>query len=167
MRYQTIVLSTSSARVELPSYVFRMPDNWPRWQWMERLLRYCWFRLAAPFFSERTHYHTVNIDGESWCDLIAESQQRLRMIAGSEKCRHVIVGPKQFSQLSGELYNRFSFPVNMTLQERTGGEMKVFGLTIHCIPWFDGMLLLPDLNEIRSPNAAQGRCACEESSRGY
>jgi len=58
--------------------------------------------------------------------------------------KHVVVGPAQMAMVR-EAACVCSFP--MSVDYVRYGVCQVYGLTVHLIPWFDGCLLLPDLEE--------------------
>lgn len=121
---------------------------WKRFRWLEPLFKMLWSWLSQPYMEEAFSYKTVVIEHDTIRGLIAESQQNLYRITGRDNCRHVIVGPKQFYGVMDELCTSVA-SIGMNMEIGRNRIVTIYGLTVHCIPWFDGVLLLPDLKEQR------------------
>jgi hypothetical protein len=143
--YQQICLQ----RYSIPKragYTFR---PWKRLRFLEPLARWIWCRFGENHYEHVEGFRKITIDSDSIRELICESKHNLNLIA-EDNCRHVIVGPEQFFELRDE-FCKLSFDYKMPLV--VNREITVYGLKVHVIPWFEGVLLLPELNEVREPNA--------------
>lgn len=118
----------------------------PRILW--RLACWVWYKLAR----EYVHYESIssteilNVNVEDLLHKIRLDQQNLDMI-WNERCRHVILGYDQYRDLLDIADRRYGYISGIydNMELINNGVHRAFGLEIHLVPWFDGVLLLPDM----------------------
>jgi len=118
-------------------------------RYFRSLSRWLWNKLSSPVTT--TVAKRVTLQEENILDLIRKDHRNLEGIWRNE-IRHVIVGPEQLFAIEDESWIKSSInfhPLNLELANN--GQRKVFGLHIHVVPWFDGILLLPDLPGMKEP----------------
>ena len=112
---------------------------------LDRVRRWLWTRWSEPeeILTDKIEARTVS--EASIQTAIRSSQINLEKI-WAKKARHVILGPDQLGLvLDDATYG--SVPLTMSITKDR--EARLFGLAVHLVPWFDGCLLLPDLEECR------------------
>ena len=115
---------------------------WKRFHWIEKIVRRWWQRLSRECVRTRPCYRTVSIEHDRLVGLCREAIQQFRRI--DDIPRHVVMGPKQYGMaMEDVLASPISVGVRIPLDIR--GFSTIMGMTIHIVPWFDGILLLPDL----------------------
>ncbi len=115
------------------------------------LRSWLWHRWSQEQFVTKTDYVPHRVSYDHICALLIKEKTTLRYLLG-QKCKHIIIGPKQAYQLADDflgLATSFSMPVTLLID----GETKIFDMTVHIIPWFDGVLLLPDLKDGKRSSA--------------
>jgi len=93
---------------------------------------------------------TVDVDAE---DLL----QKIRMDVHDidhiwhDRARHVIVGWDHYHDLLRLEDRRAGFISGISARARLsmGHDIRVFGMQIHLVPWFDGILVMPDVNFLK------------------
>lgn len=101
----------------------------------------------------RTTTKTVEIDSESILQKVKLSQNELRQIFYGE-VKHIACGSEEFHRLTGEVvkqYAQFHMPPVTFFQ---GRDVKYLGMSIVCVPWMKGLVLLPSLEDRPVPKPA-------------
>lgn len=123
-----------------PSY------RWRRWRYvscvlrlMARIVLWLWEAVSAEEYKPMR----VCVDCDKVQDLIVRCQHSMNLI-WQQEAKHVVVGPRQMNAIECECpRGPYNVPIDVRLQR--GGLTKIFGLTIHVLPWFDDIVVLPDL----------------------
>jgi len=132
----------SSIRVQPTHYAWR---PWKRMLWLERIVR----RITAPLFSKCIPeviygYETRDLKNESIVRLVREAYLQMRY---KERPKYVVVGPRQMAEVMFD-FDKFSVPpFSATLRPSILPE-TLYGLKLVYLPWYDGILLLPDLESL-------------------
>lgn len=93
----------------------------------------------------------VTIDHHKIVDLIRFAKGGIDRSLWGGMIRHVVVGPRQLKDVHREIDDVAPFSLGINVPMSNGREMRILGLTVHMIPWFDGILLLPDLDSMAVP----------------
>jgi hypothetical protein len=147
MTYQTVAIEQYDTQMcYTRAMVWR---DWKRFKWLEKRFKRWWYRLSDVYVIKKPMFQTVEIDSTRILELVLKSKLNIKNLIGRD-CRHVIIGPKQLHEIEREIdINPLSFGIREKVQYR--GKIELIGLTVHCIPWFDGVLLLPELEEKGPP----------------
>ncbi len=121
---------------------------WKKLKWLESKVSRLWIKLASPVMVPHRSFMEIDISAESLTELILKHSEHLRherdLIA-----KHVVIGRKQAFELDHEVHGRaLSFHHEMDVVS-PGGVRKVHGVDVHVVPWFDGVLLLPEWEDLR------------------
>lgn len=140
MRYSTEVLICDSQVVSSDG---RQWTPWKRWTWLEKIARKCWLMFSEKGKCRVPGYKRVVVEHDKILELCREAMNKFRRL--QDIPRHIVMGPRQFGDAMLEFDGKMiSFGVDWTLRDIR--EIKVLGMTVHVVPWFDGILLLPDLD---------------------
>ena len=115
---------------------------WKRFHWIEKIVQRWWHRLSRGCVRTRPCYRTVSIGHDRLIQLCREASRSFGRIENTP--RHVVMGPKQFGMALDDL-NGSPFSMGCQIPIHDHNIMMIMGMTIHVIPWFDGILFLPDL----------------------
>ena len=121
-----------------------------RWAWLQRLCFKILRWLGAR--AEEKGIERVEIDYDGILDLIVEQPGRLRDVLEGQ-LRYVILGPRQARDILRDAdpyyYKTFTLHDQQTRLCYRGVQHRgvLFGMTVIVIPWFDGVLLLPELGD--------------------
>lgn len=91
--------------------------------------------------------YAIEIHTEDIIQLIVKEQVNCERLFGG-RMKHVIVGFEQMEKLHIEFDRRrpmFSIPTQIELAKN--GIFQICNMMIHICPWFDGILVLPELKE--------------------
>ena len=91
--------------------------------------------------------HIRLVESETIATLVRKTKYYIESI-WSGKCKHLVIGHRQAFNLEEEACRRqqmLSFGVELCLMNCD--KLRVCGLRVHVVPWFDGVLLLPDWEE--------------------
>lgn len=132
--------------------VVRIPQPVPRgwlarkWYWFKVSLIYRW---CEPHEETITRVEPVRVSVDNIVEMITRQHDALHRII-NKGCRHVIVGPRQMFELQRDCTVGCVGPMNFGVPLRIGvdGKIEVLGMQVHLIPWFDGVLLLPELKSV-------------------
>lgn len=99
------------------------------------------------FAMDTTDYELVEIDSRSILEKIRLSNAEATRMC-NEQIKHICCGRDEFSRIVREIHEKrlfSSFP--MPPVEFYSGRQRItlYGMTITCVPWMEGLVLLPDL----------------------
>ena len=118
--------------------------SWLPASWMPAINRV----FRSLFYFDRTDYTSrieeIRVDHASVIDTIGHSQELMEMIY-NQRCKSVLMGPKQLRSLNTETASYMTFKMDVLLGGHRG--IQVRGVDVHIIPWMDGIVGLP--NEIK------------------
>lgn len=100
-----------------------------------------------PGLNYTEHMEMVEVEIESIIELIVKSRNNCERLFGG-RMKHVIVGHEQMEKLHIEFNRRremLSIPAQAELTR--DGQFLICHMMIHICPWFDGILVLPELKE--------------------
>lgn len=117
---------------------------WKKWRWLERHAKRLWERWSTPHMQSVQTVGFGEREFESIREAIGQQRGAIERIWNGE-VRHIVLGYDWFRRLvieATEAWGLCGFHLDMDLAN--GRERRVYGLQIHLIPWFEGMLILPD-----------------------
>lgn len=137
--------------LSLEKVTSRVPTN--KWYWESKAENKKWVRhlkdflfkklkqwgVLAQHFDTKTEFNVVEFHAESLLELIQE--QRIQLLREGRTPVEVILGYPQFRELTGDhrldSYLGFTWP-------HQGTPSEVWGLKIRCVPYIDGVVVLPE-----------------------
>lgn len=129
--------------------------HWIKWdllQWLEPYVKSWWEWLGEPRHNpDRDGIGMVTINHHKIVDLIRSATAGIDRSLWDGTIRHVVVGPIQLESVYREMADTAPFSMGINVPMHNNREMRIIVLTIHMIPWFDGILLLPDLDSKAVP----------------
>ena len=117
-----------------------------RMQWLQRLAIWTLEKLGCQYrqTQKEISYHQVTLD--DIFELIMRSKHAINAIY-HDQADCVVLGYDQMQELELDTHYRFGFNVSdqyiSKIEHREMGRMRVAGLRIVFVPWFDGIVVLP------------------------
>ena len=96
-------------------------------------------------------FEQQTIDFRSIADAISEYEDTLHQIHFSHQTRVIIMGSEPFVSAQSEMAHAFHMNIDYMISEPSdynstgwGGKHKIKGVDVILVPWFDGILMLPE-----------------------
>lgn len=100
---------------------------------------------AYEYTSEKVEYTEFCLDTNEFMHKLRLGRRDIEGIF-REDIKYIVVGrDEQYRLINKALDHRFDFPVESHIA--CGGETKICGLTVICVPWLNGIALLPELQK--------------------
>lgn len=103
-----------------------------------------WHRYAKERQKKQVSIRRYEIDTRNVIDAIMKSKYSVEEITG-RRLTHVVCGPEIGLGIRYELAEMDAVSYGIRFQVSDGNSVRVLGMTVHVIPWFDGLVLLPEL----------------------
>ena len=150
-RYHTTILrSVTPIRIPRQAWEWK---SWTRFRWLERFVKRWVLKLFSQSVDLIPQYETVTIDCDSLRELVYQamnSQRRMAERVWDGEIKHIVIGQKQAESIANDLQgvSRFlDIPLQLEMHRGTWSH-RYMGLTVHVVPWYDGILFLPDMKQI-------------------
>lgn len=119
----------------------------PSWlRWLNRIIRYL-FVIRDRRLMESV-VHTTTIDLREVLKAVIEQREHIEMIYHN-RVRGILMGPAQWRQLHDECV---PFRIAMPMEFGGPSGRRIFDMPVELVPWLDGVILLPETNDIRIPS---------------
>jgi|SRR6185503_2619242 len=108
------------------------------WRWLQQICFWALRKIGCHALDEHVFYSNVEFDKGNLIQAIDEQARSVRRFF--EKPHMVLLGRDEQARLFREVYDglthfQVSAPVN--------GELRVHNLLVVCVPWMNGMLVMP------------------------
>jgi hypothetical protein len=141
--YHSFHVQKQREELFLPNnYCYATSERRPKW--LDKALQWVWGKLSKPAAVGSTTFKTIAVEHERIIDAIVAQRRNIDMIY-HQKARCVIMGSNQFYEAVSEAEKRSAFMHSFNVPIQLGGidGIKIVGLDVHVVPWFDGILVLP------------------------
>lgn len=143
-----IYFTIEPVREFIPVEAGRRFRPWRHFRWLGRLVERLWDRLSEVYIGIEPRTRMQRTSSRSILDAIWREDHNAELI-WRRRCRHVVMGHRQFMNLHCELSELEAIkPMDATIPVRFG-PLREVPLAIHLCPWFDGILVLPDWDELK------------------
>lgn len=107
--------------------------------WLARLLR-----MTTDKEWEQTTVHTITVNPAAYEKTVWEHSRRFMEQYGHPP-KTVLLGRNEFRGFTEELYRQISFTATLRYGDHRG--IRYMNMEVILVPWMEGVLVLPDLNE--------------------
>jgi hypothetical protein len=117
-----------------------------RFKWLQRLCIRILNKLGCQRYVMQSTFETVTVDFDNIVELVLKQSYAIECVTG-RRCKYLVLGRKQMIELDlavPEGHMLFQFPHDYKARIYLGS-MIFAGLKVVIVPWFDGILCLPEL----------------------
>lgn len=107
--------------------------------WLQRLCCRILDKLGAWYYQDRVQYQTVDMNLGDLVQALYTNVRDIRLLTGKQS-KYLIVGRQQQMEIL-----KWADPFYVRVDASRFNRIEFYGLTVVCVPWIDGLFVLPDL----------------------
>lgn len=112
---------------------------------LNRLLEWAWEKVSKEYTFSKIEYKTVTINTGDIMRDVELAILRHKQEFSSKPIKYILVGALQYQDLANKLTEVECFDIYSNPGVSCGEPFTLNSATVHLVPWFDGVLLLPEL----------------------